>query len=183
MPGPSGPVLSRTSADGLAVALTTGFPEPRLDNSNTRCHGVLPYRTGARGLKGGNGEMERGNRQSEAATTWLPIVVELPSFSPQWGRSRLTEAGRTVMLGAMLSGPEAWPIQRETAGASETRFSSQDLDCGTSGGYRVFRVVYRKYGKIVLVTLFPIAFRPTSRRQPSTRRRVVPRDRGGTGAD
>jgi hypothetical protein len=37
----------------------------------------------------------------------------------------------------------------------KARFSSHDLDSGTSGGYRVFYAVFRKYGKMVLVTLFP----------------------------
>lgn len=46
-------------------------------------------------------------------------------------------------------------MQRGTAGARKARFSSKDLDCGTSGGYRVFYAVFRKYGKVVLVTLFP----------------------------
>jgi hypothetical protein len=59
------------------------------------------------------------------------------------------------MLKAILSDPESWPVQRGTAGACKARFSSQELDCGTSGGYRVFYAVFRKYGKIVLVTLFP----------------------------
>jgi hypothetical protein len=34
-------------------------------------------------------------------------------------------------------------------------FASEDLDRGASGGYRVFYAVFRKYGKVVLVTLFP----------------------------
>ena len=36
----------------------------------------------------------------------------------------------------------------------KARFSSHDLDSGTSGGYRVFYAAFRKYGKVVLVTLF-----------------------------
>ena len=59
------------------------------------------------------------------------------------------------MLDAILSGPEAWPVQKGTAGARKARFSSHELDSGTSGGYRVFYAVFRKHGKIVLVTLFP----------------------------
>jgi hypothetical protein len=98
-------------------------------------------------------------RESKPATTptsrWLPLVIELPGFSQRWGQYRLTEADRTTMLEAILSNPEAWPVQRGTAGARKARFSSHDLDSGASGGYRVFYAVFWKYGKIVLVTLFP----------------------------
>ena len=86
---------------------------------------------------------------------WLPVVIELPSFSHRWDQYRLTDQDRTLMLDAILSGPEAWPVQKGTAGARKARFSSHDLDSGASGGYRVFYAVFRKFGKIVLVTLFP----------------------------
>ena len=39
-------------------------------------------------------------------------------------------------------------------GRRKARFSSHDLAGGTSGGYRVFYSVFRKYGKVILVTLF-----------------------------
>ena len=94
-------------------------------------------------------------RRGEPATAWLPVVIELPSFSQRWGQYRLTEADRTALLEAIVSDPEAWPVQKGTAGARKARFSSQDLDRGASGGYRAFYAVFRKYGKIVLITLFP----------------------------
>jgi hypothetical protein len=87
--------------------------------------------------------------------TWVPVVIELPSFSHKWDQYRLTESDRTGMLDAILSNPEAWPVQRGTAGARKARFSSHDLDRGESGGYRVFYAVFRRYGKLVLITLFP----------------------------
>ena len=92
---------------------------------------------------------------SRSASGWLPVVIELPPFSQKWGWYGLTEADRTVMLEAILSNPEGWPVQRGTARARKARFSSRDLDRGKSGGYRVFYAVFRRYGKIVLVTLFP----------------------------
>lgn len=90
-----------------------------------------------------------------SATPWLPVVIELPPFSHRWDQYRLTDRDRTAMLDAILSGPEAWPVQRGTAGARKARFASHDLDSGASGGYRVFYAVFRKFGKVVLVTLFP----------------------------
>jgi hypothetical protein len=92
---------------------------------------------------------------SQSASGWLPVVIELPPFSQKWGRYGLTEADRTIMLEAILGNPEGWPVQRGTGGARKARFSSHDLDSGTSGGYRVFYSAFRRYGKIVLVTLFP----------------------------
>jgi hypothetical protein len=98
-------------------------------------------------------------RVPEAAASsvrlWLPVVVELPPFTQKWGQYRLTEKDRTALLEAILSDPEGWPVQKGTAGARKARFSSESLDRGTSGGYRVFSTVFRKYGKVVLVTLFP----------------------------
>ena len=86
---------------------------------------------------------------------WLPVIVELPPFTLKWGQYRLTERDRTAMLDAILGDPEGWPVQRGTAGGGKARFASQDLDRGTSGGYRVFYAVFRKYGKVILITLFP----------------------------
>jgi hypothetical protein len=85
---------------------------------------------------------------------WLPVVMELPPFSQKWGQYRLTEEDRTAMLEAILSDPEGWPVQKGTAGARKARFASQDLDRGASGGYRVFYAAFRKYDKLVLITLF-----------------------------
>ena len=39
-------------------------------------------------------------------------VIELPPFSQKWGHYRLTEVDRTLMLNAILSDPEVWPVQR-----------------------------------------------------------------------
>jgi hypothetical protein len=89
------------------------------------------------------------------ANRWLPVVIELPPFSHRWGQYRLTEADRSTMLEAILDNPEAWPVQGGTAGARKARFSSHELTSGASGGYRVFYSVFRKYGKVILVTLFP----------------------------
>jgi hypothetical protein len=101
----------------------------------------------------------RGRKTTSTGRTrrpgWLTVVIELPPFTLKWGRYQLTEADRTIMLEAILSDPEAWPVQRGTTGARKARFSSHDLDSGTSGGYRVFDAVFRKYGKHVHVTLFP----------------------------
>ena len=56
--------------------------------------------------------------ESKAETSrWLPVIIELPAFSQKWGQYRLTEVDRTTMLEAILSDPEAWPVQRGTAGA------------------------------------------------------------------
>jgi hypothetical protein len=90
-----------------------------------------------------------------SAKPWLPVVVELPPFSQKWGQYRLTEEDRTTMLEAILSDPEGWPVQKGTAGARKARFASQDIDRGASGGYRVFYAAFRKYDKLVLITLFP----------------------------
>jgi hypothetical protein len=96
-----------------------------------------------------------GGEPDAESSRWLPVVIELPKFSQKWGQYRLTEVDRTIMLEAILSDPEAWPVQRGTAGARKARFASHELDAGTRGGYRVFYAVFRKYGKVVLVTLFP----------------------------
>jgi hypothetical protein len=37
----------------------------------------------------------------------------------------------------------------------EAWLSTHELSRGTSGGFRVFYAVFRRYGKIVLITLFP----------------------------
>jgi hypothetical protein len=94
-------------------------------------------------------------QEDNTGSPWLPVVIELPPFSQKWGRYRLTEEDRTAMLEAILNDPEGWPVQKGTAGARKARFASQDLDRGASGGYRVFYAVFRKYGKVVLITLFP----------------------------
>ena len=82
-------------------------------------------------------------------------MIELPPFSQKWGQYRLTEEDRTIMIEAILSDPEGWPLQKGTGGARKARFASQELDRGASGGYRVFYAVFRKHGKVVLITLFP----------------------------
>jgi hypothetical protein len=101
---------------------------------------------------------KRKNRDQEAtaprAAIRMPEVIELPPFSQKWSLYRLTEADRTIMLNAILSDPEVWPVQRGTAGARKARFSSHELDRGKSGGYRVLYAAFPEYGKIVLVTLF-----------------------------
>jgi mRNA-degrading endonuclease RelE of RelBE toxin-antitoxin system len=82
-------------------------------------------------------------------------VIELPPFSRKWEEYRLTEIDRSALLQAVLNDPESSPVIKGTAGARKARFGSHELDRGKSGGYRVFYAVFRKYGKIVLVTLFP----------------------------
>jgi hypothetical protein len=69
-------------------------------------------------------EMARKNAAGwhpKAATApkslWLPVIIELPAFSGKWRQFRLTEADRTTLLEAILSDPEAWPVQRGTSGA------------------------------------------------------------------
>lgn len=101
------------------------------------------------------GKKGQADASSRSASAWLPVVIELPPFSQKWGRYALTELDRTVMLEAILSDPESWPVQRGTGGARKARFASHDLDRGSSGGYRVLYAVFRKYGKIILVTHFP----------------------------
>ena len=102
--------------------------------------------------EGAGGERKAG---TSSGTPWLPVVIELPPFAQKWTQHRLTEEDRTAMLEAILNDPEGWPVQRATAGARKARFASHDLDRGASGGYRVFYAVFRKYGKVVLITLFP----------------------------
>jgi hypothetical protein len=96
------------------------------------------------------------DREATAPSTAnrMPEVIELPPFTQKWGHYRLTESDRTIMLDAILSDPEAWPVQRGTAGARKARFSSHEMDCGSSGGYRVLYAAFPAYGKVVLVTLF-----------------------------
>lgn len=101
------------------------------------------------------GKVNPPDLSSSRAAGWFPVVIELPPFSQKWGRYGLTETDRTAMLEAILSNPEGWPVLKGTAGARKARFASHDLNRGTSGGYRVFYEVFRKYGKIVLITLFP----------------------------
>src|SRR5215469_14188139 len=103
--------------------------------------------------RGGTGRERKPERSSQVLR--LPVVVELPPFAQKWSQHRLTEEDRSAMLEAILGDPEGWPVQRGTAGARKARFASQDLDRGMSGGYRVFYAVFRKYGKVVLITLFP----------------------------
>jgi hypothetical protein len=97
---------------------------------------------------------KKSSGTDRAPAIWLPVVIELSSFSQKWRHYRLTEADRTILLEAILSDPEAWPVQAGTAGARKARFSSRDLASGTSGGYHVFYSVFRTYGKVILVTLF-----------------------------
>jgi hypothetical protein len=101
----------------------------------------------------------RGRKRATASgfslSRWLPVVIELPPFTRKWEDYRLTEADRTALLHAILNDPEASPVLRGMAGARKARFSSHELDRGKSSGYRVFYAVFRKYGKVVLVTLFP----------------------------
>ena len=92
---------------------------------------------------------------SARSRVWWPRVIELPPFSQKWGQYRLNEDDRTTMLDAILGDPEGWPVQRGTGGARKARFSSVELDRGQSGGYRVFYAVYRKFGTLILITLFP----------------------------
>jgi hypothetical protein len=91
---------------------------------------------------------------TSSGSRWLPLVIEFPPFSVKWGQYRLTEEDRTAMLEAILNDPEGWPVQRGTAGARKARFASHDLDRGASSGYRVFYAVFRRYDKVVLITLF-----------------------------
>ena len=58
----------------------------------------------------------------KAVTAWLPVVIELPPFSQKWGQYRLREVDRTAMLEAILSQPEAWPVQRGTSGGEGAVF-------------------------------------------------------------
>ena len=107
-------------------------------------------------VEGGNGKEEssQGSASNSTISHTVPEVIELPPFTQKWGHYRLTESDRTIMLDAILSDPEAWAVQRGTAGARKARFSSHEMDCGSSGGYRVLYAAFPAYGKVVLVTLF-----------------------------
>jgi mRNA-degrading endonuclease RelE of RelBE toxin-antitoxin system len=101
------------------------------------------------------GGRKEGALSASSLRRWLPVLIELPPFTRKWEEYELTESDRTALLQAILNDPESSPVVRGTAGARKARFSSHELDRGKSGGYRVFYAVFRKYGKIVLVTLFP----------------------------
>jgi hypothetical protein len=98
-----------------------------------------------------------GAREAGASSgsPWLPVVIERPPCAQKWSHYRLTERDRTSMREAILNDPEGWPVQRGTAGARKARFASQDFDRGASGGYRLFYAVFRRYGKVILIALFP----------------------------
>jgi hypothetical protein len=101
------------------------------------------------------GDLVQSQGVSNGHGEWLPVVNELPTFARKWGQYCLTEFDRTTMLEAILGQPERWPVIKGASGARKARFSTHDLDCGSSGGYRVFYVVFRNHGKIVLITMFP----------------------------
>ena len=83
------------------------------------------------------------------------VVVELPPFTLRWGQYRLTERDRTAMLEAIFERPGGMAGPEGYGGRPQGPIRFAGSRPGAGGGYRVFYAVFRKYGKVVLITVFP----------------------------
>ncbi len=80
--------------------------------------------------------------------------VELDAFTFHWSRLRLTDNDLMVLQMLIMRNPAGSPVIRGTSGVRKMRFAPQRAARGKSGGVRVCYVYFKKYGIVLLATVY-----------------------------
>jgi hypothetical protein len=80
--------------------------------------------------------------------------VELDAFTLHWSRLGLTDNDLTALQMLVMRNPAGSPVIRGTGGVRKMRFAPSKAARGKSGGVRVCYVYFKKYGIVLLATVY-----------------------------
>ena len=178
--------LARWCANGLTarkrlpwVHLSVRRIDPARMESLTHCLAVA--------IGGGDGEEGGSRRDAEGCDLFRgPMVARgdrIASVHPTVGQYRLTEEDRTAMLEAILTDPEAWPVQRgRPVPARHVSPRTSRPRCQRRLSRLLCGVPEVREGRPRHPVPQEHASQPIQGR-PESRRPTAPRDRGRSGAD
>jgi hypothetical protein len=79
---------------------------------------------------------------------------ELDAFTLHWSRLGLTDNDLTALQMFIMRNPAGSPVIRGTSGVRKMRFAPPRAARGKSGGVRVCYVYFKKYGIVLLATVY-----------------------------
>jgi hypothetical protein len=80
--------------------------------------------------------------------------VELDAFTSHWSRLGMTDADLAALQILIMANPTGPPVIRGTGGVRKMRFAPMAATRGKSGGLRVCYVYFKKYGLVLLATVY-----------------------------
>ncbi len=80
--------------------------------------------------------------------------VELDAFTSHWSRLGLKDEDLATLQIRIMANPTGPPVIRGTGGVRKMRFAALAAARGKSGGLRVCYVYFKKYGLVLLATVY-----------------------------
>jgi len=80
--------------------------------------------------------------------------VEFDVFTSHWSRLELADEDLAALQILIMANPTGPPVIRGTGGVRKMRFASMAATRGKSGGLRVCYVYFKKYGLVLLATVY-----------------------------
>jgi hypothetical protein len=81
-------------------------------------------------------------------------LIQLPVFSANWKRLRLSDEDLRALEAAIMVDPEGPPVIRGTGGLRKIRFAAAASSAGKSGGLRACYAYFPEFGLIYLCAVF-----------------------------
>jgi len=82
-------------------------------------------------------------------------LIQLPAFSANWKRLKLSDDDLRTIESAILADPEGPPVMKGTGGLRKIRFAPAASGAGKSGGARACYAYFPEFGLIYLCAVFP----------------------------
>ena len=80
--------------------------------------------------------------------------VELDAFTSHWSRLGLTDDDLAALQILIMGNPAGPPVIRGTGGVRKMRFAAMAATRGKSGGLRVCYTYFKRYGLVLLATVY-----------------------------